>query len=499
MKNPVDDMIRSFSRDELRQFKYFIRKNGNSDKEKDIEVIEQIRLESAYHDGLKTNVHLQIRKRLKQALTQFAMLENLRYDKGSEIASLIELAKYLFRKDLHEHAWNALYRAEKLAIEGEEYEFLDFIYRIQISYSSIVYMPGISNHHTPELISRRDRNASMARLNADANAAYAQLLHHLRENARNPNFDIDGLVNEVLMHYSLDDKIRTDAKIYMRITQLVAKALHEKKEFDKLKAYAINAYTVMVRKRMLGKVEADSLMEILFFIYTAAIKTKDYRNCEKYIGLYHQHAEGIKAQDRYQSYSITYNVNLADLYLLTDRLVDARKIMLDMFNKYSAQKSAAKLYYLLRLNLIAIHFKSGEIKQCLRLYNEVMQQPIDRMLKIGGIEIVLFTEIYGALIYFENDDSDYAMDLLKRIKAKYSQEFAKGLLKRERIFIKIMEKIINKPAYIHDKMFRTHIGRFAKLKEYIPGDKEYISLTAWLESKLSKRTYYSCFLGRVGN
>lgn len=497
MKNSIDDIIRSFTRDEVRQFKYFIKKNGNTDKLKDLEVIDHIRKGKA-PEGRKNNAYLQIRKRLKTALTHFALLENLKYDSASEINSLIEMSKYLFRKNMHEHAWNCLFKAEKLALKNEEYEFLDFIYGIQVSYSSIVYMPGISEQNIPDILANRNRNLELAKMNGDANAAYAFLTYKIREHTSALRPDMDKLVTAVLRQYYIEDKIYSNPKIYLRITQIVGKALHENKDFAKLKAYALNSYSIMSEKKMLNKFATDSVMEIIFFIYTSAIKTKDYVTCEQFLMQYRQYAETQKMQqDRYLNYSITFTVNMADLYICTNRLQEAKEVMLSLYKKHSNQNSSAKIYFLLRLNLLAIHFKCNEYKKCIRMYNDTMQQPTDRLLKIGGLEIVLFTELYGTIIYYENDDADYAKDLLKKIRNKYAKQFAKGLLKREMMFIRIMENIINDQSYLKKEAFEKHLSRFASLKNYIPGDKEYISLSAWLHAKAKRKSYYECFLEQV--
>lgn len=497
MKNSIDDIIRSFTRDELRQFKYFISRNGNSDKKKDLDLIEQIRKNNVQKEP-RSNAQLQIRKRLKTSLTHFALLENLRYDQASEINSLIEMSKYLFRKNMHEHAWNCLFRAEKLAIRNEEYEFLDFIYGIQVSYSSIVYMPGIMEQSIPDIISNRNNNFELAKMHGDANAAYAQLLYKIREHANSPRPDMDHLVAGVLREYNLNDQLYKNPKIYLRITQIVGKSLHENKEFARLKAYVLNSYRIMSEKKMLNKFATDSVMEIIFFICTSAIKTRDFKTCEKFLHLYKQYAETVKMQhDLYLTYTITFTVNIVDLYLCTNRLQDAKDSMLALYKKHSGQNSSAKIYFLLRLNLIAIHFKCEEYRKCIRIYNDTIQQPTDRLLKIGGLEIVIYTELYGAMIHYENDDADYARDLLKKFRQKYAGRLAKGLMKREFMFVRIMEHLINNPSYINTEAFKKHLARFSALKNYIPGDKEYISLNAWLHSKAQRTSYYACFLQLV--
>ncbi len=70
--------------------------------------------------------------------------------------------------------------------------------------------------------------------------------------------------------------------------------------------------------------------------------------------------------------------------------------------------------------------------------------------------------------------------------------------KRERLFITIMEKIINDASYLTHKSFLADLKTFDAFRIYVPGDKEYISLSAWLNSKLHKKTYYQLFLDTAG-
>jgi hypothetical protein len=107
--------------------------------------------------------------------------------------------------------------------------------------------------------------------------------------------------------------------------------------------------------------------------------------------------------------------------------------------------------------------------------------------------MMLLTEIYGIILYYENDDIEYAWYLLNKIKRKYNL-LLKQEAKREQFFIRLLGKMINDASYLKSKRFISDHQQFVQMKDYEAGNKEYISLNAWLTSRLTGKSYYECFL-----
>src|SRR5205085_639914 len=125
----------------------------------------------------------------------FIELENIKTDAISRIQNLIEVAQYLFGKNLYDHAWNYLIKAEQMATRAEEYELLNYIYYKQILYSHNIAVPPPQEFSIPRLLEKRNDNLSFARTDGNANAAYALLMHEMREVfSRQLYADIDLLV-----------------------------------------------------------------------------------------------------------------------------------------------------------------------------------------------------------------------------------------------------------------------------------------------------------------
>jgi hypothetical protein len=149
--------------------------------------------------------------------------------------------------------------------------------------------------------------------------------------------------------------------------------------------------------------------------------------------------------------------------------------------------------------MLAMHFSSNEYKICIRLYHEIMELNEKKILNERGfrLELILYTEIYGAIFHYENDDVDFAYYLVAKIKKKYSTVLNRQEAKREKQFVTIFEKMLNDSSYMDSTRFVLDCNVFNELKDFVPGDYEYISLNAWLLSKVKGRKYYECFLELV--
>lgn len=102
-----------------------------------------------------------------------------------------------------------------------------------------------------------------------------------------------------------------------------------------------------------------------------------------------------------------------------------------------------------------------------------------------GLEMILNRIIHGCLIHFE-----------EKILRKWTI-FRKDEGKKDLNFLKILERLTNNPSYKHSKRFKMDAEKFVSLREFVPADKEYISLNAWLLPKLHKTNYYTSFLNQM--
>jgi hypothetical protein len=501
MKNTVDVIIQSLSKEEFREFKYFLNRRNNAQEEReDVKVLNMIRAEAEVPTK-NIQAYRQTKNRIKAQLEYFVEFENIKRDPISQIQNYIEVAKFLFYKNLYNHAWDYLNKAERLAEEMEEFGLLDHIYTIQISYTYNVAVPSHKGLPVPKLLEKRNNNLSLSKIDGNANAANALLIYEIKRLfSERLSANIEDLVNKILVDYELNDLSNDRIRIYCKIVIIVCRGLRENRDYHNMKNYGINGYNFIQRKKMMNKIPLNDLMDLLDGICVAALRSKDYLSYEKYQTVYAAKARMLKAHpDEYSYYDFVPYIDAADLYLCTNRLKKAKESLLVIYKKYEHYHDSTRIYFLLRANLLAVNFASKEYAVCLKLYHEIMNQDKRKILSEPGfrLDLIIYTELFGAIFYYENDDADYAWYLLASIKRKYAETLSKAESKRELMFIKVMEKMISDPSYKQDKPFITECKNVIKMKAFVPGDNEYISLNAWLSSKLTGQDYYTCFLELV--
>ncbi len=502
MKNTVDVIIQSFTKEEIREFKYFLsRRNRNAQMREDLKVLASIRNSNPQNKMGNVKAYRQTKNRLKYQLELFIEIENIKKNPVSRIQNMTEVARFLFSRQQYDHAWDYLFKAEQMAASAEEYELLNYVYYLEIMYSHNIAVPPPKAFSVPKLLDKRRNNLSYAQTDGNANAAYALLMHEMRELfSKKLSGDIDQLVNRILADYHLTDTMNDHIRIYCKIVIIVSRALREKRDYENMKNYTIKIYRLLEEKNMLDKVPIEFMMDLLDAIGVAAHRSKDYENTQTFIDIYSLYANKFRQQRQVHSYYdfIAY-IGDADLYMCTNRLPEAREVLLQVYDKYAGYKGSVRISFLLRINVLAMYFKYADYKNCIKLFHEMMTLNEKKILNERGfrLELILYTEIYGAIFYLENDDPEHARFLLGKIKKKYATVLKSMESERENRLIKIIEKMIRDGNYVKSKEFASEYKGFVKMKEFVPADYEYISLNAWLTAKYTGKTYYECFLDLV--
>jgi hypothetical protein len=497
MKSSIENIILSFTKQEYRDFKYFVSSSKDTSR-RDISLLEMIRLKKDAEEK-NVNAHHQTKKRLKQKLERFTLNKSQQQDGFSKIYALMETAKYLFRKNMYDEGWNYLLNAEKMAIDAEEYRLLDYNYDIQIAYSYNVAAHPKQGFSIEMLLKKWEENKILSNLESNANAAYALLVNELNKQfAGQLSVNIDTLINDILERYKID-KVVYDNKfrIYCKIVSLICRVLREKREYENLKRYSINSYKTIEENKAIDKVPQDFLIDLLDAICIATLRSKDYRSCEKYTGLYEKLTQQmIASSPKYTYYDFIQSVGVCDLSLCTNKLHIARQCMIAAKEKYGRYTSSVRISFLLRINLIAVHFCYGEYGECIKLYNEIKRLNEKKILAEPGfrLELVLFSDLYAIIFHYEERDEEFATYLLDKFKRKYASILSGNDLQREKRFIDLLEKILKKSTVVKQETYVSKVRQFISMRTYIPGDFEYISMNAWLQSKISGSRYYDCLL-----
>jgi hypothetical protein len=492
-------IILSLTRDELRELKYFIEgREKVHDEREDISLIERIRKGEA-EVPLNANAYHQTRRRVKKQLELFIQHNNVSTDMGSQIRNEVEVAGFLFNKGLYDEAWFYLNKAEKAALATEEYALLGYIYDRQVYYAMDTWSLKEPSVVIPELLEKRALTSRLTQNESDANAAYLLVLSEVSELFdKNVYGDIDAITHSILHKYNLQNQIYDNPKTYVKVVNIICRALREKKDYRSLRQYAFNSYNVIKTKNMLKKTPDDFLMDLLRSVFISCIRTKDYKAAVKHLEVYKYHKERFGSQhNKYVFFDFRYKVMFFNLSVATNNFREGANVLSSLFKNNTLENSSIVIRFIGRRNLFFMSYIDGDYEACLKIHSDLLQHWGKNVLKAEGtgLEALMFAEISAAMVHYETGDEEYALYLLSRVRRKYFNSAAKkSTLHREVKFVQIFEKLIKDELYKTSKNFKEDVKQFVMLKEYIPGDKEDVSLNAWLNSKLTGREYYECHI-----
>ncbi|MEJ7659821.1 MAG: hypothetical protein WKG07_09430 [Hymenobacter sp.] len=177
-----------------------------------------------YPDEPNPAAYYALRKRLFKHLTDFLLLRQRQHDATAttSVRGQLTLAQYLFGAGVPRLAWTVLRKAEKLALDNEQYEPLNAVYNVQIEHAH-------SPHAEPlaAIIERRHRNKKAADEEERAGIADALLRQRLAPGppARAaPRCRVDELVRNVLTEYDLQEAFARSPSLLCRLLSIARHA-----------------------------------------------------------------------------------------------------------------------------------------------------------------------------------------------------------------------------------------------------------------------------------
>lgn len=495
----IDEILKKFTKQELRDFRYFIsRRNNHVHERKDLKYISDVRNNILPGATGNKEIH-QIKKRLKKQIEQFVQLENIRFDITSVSFNYIETATYLFRKQMPEYAWQYLLKAEKNALSNEDYGVLAVIYYVQIAYASNIYgfelpISGISN-----IIEKLNANQVLSNLDASANAAYAEIKYKIRSlnYPVNSKTDIQDIINSTLQNYQLTDTLYDHPRVYGKIVNIVCRGLAEIGAYVEMGRYALKAYLLIKNRRMIEAMHPDYLNELLLAICQSQLSINNYVRSYCFLGMYKKSSEVFKYRDdKYNYHQFMQSLIDARIMICMGQLDEAEHIIFQTLQRHEKQRTLISGFDAIYFELFTVYFCQQDWERCVRIYNKMNRETdwIDATLHSNNGPDKFIFDIYAVICYYLLNDDEYALELLKKIKRNHKDRLKKEHQAYYTHFMSIMENLLKDRYYIEKSKFQADVAHFMINDKGRSNYYEYIDLNLWLNSIRTGKNYYDCFL-----
>lgn len=476
MKNVLNNIIQSLSKQEIRFFKLFIKRTDNK-KRKDVDLFDFMKKKGGdlkIEDALKkletnTNNYHQIKNRLYHELNNSMVWQHIWKDNQSKSFSYVLLARVYKNKGELELAFHYLNHAEKEALENELYEILSIIYTeiIQLSHELI-------SIDVDKYIALKKENILILSEIDNVDLLLAKVMYDIKtkQNFGKADLSLYKIVKSKYIKIAKDKKLVNSARFRMRLFKMYSRLLLQERDYKLLENFLIESYNDFEEDNLFSRSNHNEKLTLLTYLTNCLCKNKKHKESIKYAELL---LISMKEYDSflYNKYLFFYYNILVSNYAKTDK-----DKALDYLNKASNNEVIKKLpsyTSFIYLNKALIYFHENNFKEAQKNISRLILQEDFLFLDKAFQLKLLITDI---IIRFKNGHH-YIIDRIEDIRKNHKQLLLDEEYFRDREMINIISKKMNDEDIADDKK-----RILSTMSDYDSEDLDIISYNIWLRNNL---------------
>jgi len=497
----VEDIIRSLSDKEAKNFISFVNRMRTSQKESKIVQLFEAYYHQTYKNneqiilelfpGMSKNAFYRLRNRLLDEVQQILLVQYSRMDDELVVHRMIMLARIAFNKDDYSSAHTLLLEAEKKALKIEAYELAMIIYKELISMSSLV---GMVNSHTyiekrREIRLKHNNISELRYLLASVTFKLTESIHNSKTEK-----EIVKALREIKDKLLESDLAKTSFNVRYNVHQSIVSILYEEKKYDLLLEHLIKGYEEFMQSDFQEK--ANHRRKIVSLSWIIAAYHWLLRIPESILYLDEMREaltqyDGI-LEDKFKPFYVTYQNSV---YFHTRQLDKSLKTLDRFTEEYLQGRDIVHLSELPQSvlvghfgRLVQTHFaKEGYDNALKQLSPCYITEIHDKLPREFRMEIA----IMEAIIYFEKKEYKYALDHLRRTKRMYKKLLAEPKNIIFKSFLTLLNMLVKNGGFDLSKEQQNSIDAFIKTHpRYGEPFEKCINYKVWLEAKIREKGYY---------
>ena len=476
MKNVLNNIIQSLSKQEIRFFKLFIKRTDNK-KRKDVDLFDFMKKKGGdlkIEDALKkletnTNNYHQIKNRLYHELNNSMVWQYIWKDNQSKSFSYVLLSRVYKNKGELELAFHYLNQAEKEALDSELYEILSIVYTeiIQLSHELI-------SIDVDKYITLKKENILILSEIDNVDLLLAKVMFDIKtkQNFGRTDISLSKLIKSKYSKIAKDKKLVNSSRFRMRLFKMYSRLLLQERNYKLLENFLIESYNEFEEDNLFSRSNHNEKLTLLTYLTNCLCKNKKHKESIKYAELL---LISMKEYDSFlhDKYLFFYYNILVSNYAKTDK-----DKALDYLNKASNNEVIKKLpsyTSFIYLNKALVYFHEDNFSQAQKNISRLILQE-DFLLLDKAFQLKVL--IADLIIRFKNGYHDI-IDKIEVIIKKHKQLLLDEEYVRDREMINIISKKINDEDVADDK---KRILSF--MSDYDSEDLDIISYNIWLRNNL---------------
>jgi hypothetical protein len=394
---------------------------------------------------------------------------------------LLELLHYTslfhiyFSKNLYKTCLYYLKKAERIALQIENYELLDNVYdnfiRLSFHLIEINPQPYIAKRKAnAQLVSQlRELDNTLAdvsyRLKLSQNFGRTDkvLLHRLSETAK-------GIAAQTTSHFS--------KSLQTRIYRALSQVLLQQHNYTELETLVANSYQLFEREKWFNKNNHELKLQMLTYCANALYKNKKYKESLQYTQLLGTEIEayGKLLYDRYLFFF--YNLLMVNNAELNPEQA------LDYLTQFEREMRKKKNYYydtFIFLNRAGLLYDLGKYKEALK---SLVKLYISDQYANADDAFKLKIEISELIITFDSGDTEGLAKRIEQVKKDHQTLLKQKAFTIDAEILQLVSAMLESPNYKRDTAIQKKIKILLKADEKSTAeDSELIKYSGWLVKK----------------
>jgi hypothetical protein len=476
LKNVLNSIIQSLSKQEIRFFKLFIKRTDYK-KRKDVDLFDFMKKKGGdlkIKDALKkletnTNNYHQIKNRLYHELNNSMVWQHIWKDNQSKSFSYVLLARVYKDKGELELAFHYLKYAEKEAIDSELYEILSIVYTETIQLSHELISIDVDKY----IALKRENILILSEID-EMDLLLAKVMYDIKtkQNFGRTDHSLSKLIKSKYSKISKDKKLVNSARFRMRLFKMYSRLLLQNRDYKSLEKFLIESYNEFEEDKLFSRSNHNEKLTLLTYLTNCLCKNKKHKESLKYAELL---LISMKEYDSFlhDKYLFFYYNILVSNYAKTDK-----DKALDYLNKASKNEVIKKLpsyisFIYLNRSLIYFH-QDNFINAQKNMSRLILQEDFLLLDKAFQLKVL----IADVIIRFKNGQHNI-IDKIKDIRRNHKQLLLDKEYVRDREMINIISKKINDEDIADDKK-----RILSCMSDNDSEDLDIISYNLWLKNNL---------------
>ncbi len=497
----IKALIVQLSEEECKEFKAFIHRKKTLVKRKDLLLFNLMRetslskpdkyCKAIYGEKGTINNYHGLRKRLFKHLISFIVLRRMDDDNtgASLLMGQVSLVRYLLDQGQDEMAWYYLMKSENLAIQTQQYDLLNGIYRLQIENAESEYAAPLKR-----IIQNKKKYKKLADIEEAAGLALSIIKQRLNEVKYDAKWlDFDQIITETLSEFELTEIAFNNPRHFFQILSILRSAILAKKEFYAFEPFVMSNYKNLVAANLFTKENHFYRLSILYILCHVLYRNRKFNEAMNYLKAFKQDLHAFNAI-YFRRFYIRFVSLLAATNSYLGHAAEAIKLIENALVTTKNLKEPERLGLLLNLGLY--YFQLGDIKQANQ--TEVRMGHTDKWYeKKMGREWVMKKELMALIIQYELGNDEIVINRIMAIKRKFGDMFANPLYQRVQLYLDLIYKIQIEPSMLTSQTFEGEI--MTQLVQHPPEEEDLQAMTfySWLKAKFHRKDFYETLLETV--